>query len=347
VSLDRGHLTSYYRGMTERVLTGIKPTGTPHVGNLLGAIRPALRLVEQGGTAMYFIADYHALTTIHDAKELAQLTRQVAATWLAMGLDPERVTFYRQSDVPEVFELAWILACFTSKGWLNKGHAYKAMVDRNAAAGDVDPDAGINAGVYGYPVLMAADILAFDIDLVPVGKDQVQHVEIARDIAQRVNHVYGADVLRIPRAKLDDDAAIVPGIDGRKMSKSYDNTVPLFEPSDKLLKIIKRIATDSSPPEAPKDPETSTIFQIYRAVASAADSAALAERFRAGIGWGDAKKALFDRLEAELGEARVRYNALIADPTALDAVLAAGAAKAQVIARGTLGRVRRAIGIAR
>ncbi|MBA3540126.1 MAG: tryptophan--tRNA ligase, partial [Deltaproteobacteria bacterium] len=309
--------------MTERVLTGIKPTGTPHVGNLLGAIRPALRLADQGLTAMYFIADYHALTTVHSAKELAHLTREVAATWLAMGLDPDRVTFYRQSDVPEVFELAWVLACFTSKGWLNKGHAYKTIVSNHEQAGESDVDAGINAGLYSYPVLMAADILAFDIDLVPVGKDQVQHVEIARDIAQRINHVYGAELLRLPRAKLDDDAAIVPGLDGRKMSKSYDNTIPLFAPTKDLKKIVNRIVTDSLPPETPKDPETSTIFQIYRAVASTADTAALAERFRAGIGWGDAKKALFERLETELAPGRARYDALMADPASLDALLAA------------------------
>jgi tryptophanyl-tRNA synthetase len=312
---------------------------------LLGAIRPALRLAEQGLDAMYFIADYHALTTVHDAKQLAHLTRDVAATWLAMGLDPTKVTFYRQSDVPEIFEMAWVFACFTSKGWMNKAHAYKAIVESKQQDGEVDVDAGINMGIYGYPILMAADIITFDIDLVPVGKDQVQHVEIARDIAQRINHTCGASVLRIPTAKLDDTSAIVPGLDGRKMSKSYDNTIPLFAPSKELRKIINRIVTDSTPPDEPKDPATSTIFQIYRAVASVDESTALAERFRTGIGWGDAKAALFEKLEAEFGNRRERYNALMADPAQLDALLAAGAARARVTARKTLDRVRAAIGI--
>ena len=332
--------------MPPRVLTGIKPTGSPHVGNLLGAIRPALRLAEQGLDAMYFIADYHALTTVQDPKALSTLTYEVAATWLAMGLDPDRVQFYRQSDVPEIFELAWVLACFTSKGWMNKAHAYKAIVATNEASGEAEPDAGINMGIYTYPILMAADILAFDVDLVPVGKDQVQHVEIARDIAQRLNHVCGAEVLRLPQAKLEDNSAIVPGLDGRKMSKSHDNTIPLFVPSKQLKKAVNRIVTDSTPPEVPKDPDTSSIFQIYRAVASPDDTRAFAERFRTGIGWGDAKSALFERLEAELGEARTRYDALMADRPRIDALLAKGATRARVTARATIDRVRRAIGIA-
>ena len=329
--------------MSQRVLTGIKPTGSPHVGNLLGAIRPALRLADQGLDAMYFIADYHALTSLQDRHALARLTHEVAATWLAMGLDPERVLFYRQSDIPEIFELAWILACFTSKGWMNKAHAYKAAVAANPGP---DPDAGINMGVYGYPVLMAADILAFDIDLVPVGKDQVQHVEIARDIALRVNHLYG-EVLRLPAAKLDEDTALVPGLDGRKMSKSYDNAIPLFVPPKELKKIVSRIVTDSTPPEAPKDPATSTIFQIYSAIATPDERHALAERFRAGIGWGDAKQALLERLETELAPARARYQALMADPGHIDALLATGAARARATAGPVLERVRRAIGITR
>jgi tryptophanyl-tRNA synthetase len=332
-----------------RVLTGIKPTGTVHVGNLLGAIRPALRLADQGLEAMYFIADYHALTSVHPPKykpsELRQMTYEVAAAWLAMGLDPERTLFYRQSDIPEIFELAWILSCFTSKGWANKAHAYKDHVDKAQAAGE-DPDAGINMGTYSYPILMAADIVAFDVDQVPVGKDQVQHLEIARDIAQRINHAYGKDVLRLPSPKLEENAAIVPGIDGRKMSKSYDNVIPLFAPPKQMKKVVSSIVTDSLPPEAPKDPETSTIFQIFKAVASPAECAALAERYRAGIGWGDAKKALLDRLETELGPARAKYDALMADTSKIDALLAQGAARARVTARNTLDRVRAAIGVA-
>jgi tryptophanyl-tRNA synthetase len=328
--------------VTERVLTGIKPTGSPHVGNLLGAIRPALRLADDGLEAMYFIADYHALTSVQDAKRLAHLTHEVAATWLAFGLDPERVMLYRQSDIPEIFELAWVLTCFTSKGWMNKAHAYKAAV---AEAKTDDPDAGISMGIYSYPILMAADILLFDVDLVPVGKDQVQYIEIARDIAQRINHVCGHGVLKLPRPKIDETTAIVPGTDGRKMSKSYDNTLPLFATQKQLGKQVNSIVTDSTPPEAPKDPETSIVFQIYRAVATPDETRALAERYRAGIGWGDAKKALTERLTVELAPAQARYADLMAEPSKIDALLAAGAAKARVTARATMARVRAAIGI--
>ena len=330
-----------------RVLTGIKPTGSPHIGNLLGAIRPALELANQGLDAMYFIADYHALTTIKDGKELRQLTYEVAATWLAMGLDPERTLFYRQSDIPEIFELAWVLECFTSKGWMNKAHAYKAIVADRQEAGETDVDAEINMGVYSYPILMAADILAFDIDLVPVGKDQVQHVEIARDIAQRINSTYGREVLRLPKAKIDDNTAVVPGIDGKKMSKSYGNQIPLFAPPKQMKKVVNSIVTDSLPPEAPKDPDASTIFAIYKAVASPDETRALAERYRAGIGWGDAKKALLERIEIEIADARTRYDALMAGPSKIDALLAQGAERARKTARGVLERVRSAIGIAR
>jgi len=335
----------------QRVLTGIKPTGAPHVGNLLGAIRPALRLADEGLEALYFIADYHALTTVHPPdhkpEELRHMTYEVAATWLAMGLDPERVMFYRQSDVPEVFELAWVLSCFTSKGWMNKAHAYKDAIAKKAAAGETDPDAGINIGVYTYPVLMAADILAFDTDLVPVGKDQVQHIEIARDIAQRINSAYGGkEVLKLPKPKLEENAAIVPGTDGRKMSKSYDNTVPLFAQPKQMKKAINQIVTDSRPPEEPKEPE-GTIFEIFKAIASPEEIEALAARYRAGIGWGDAKKALLDRLELEVGEARAKYDALMADTKQIDALLMTGAEKARKVARATLDRVRSATGIGR
>ena len=330
------------------MLTGIKPTGTIHLGNLVGAIRPALRLADAGHEAMYFIADYHALTTVqppdHTAADMRRLVHEIAAAWVACGLDPEKVVFYRQSDVPELFELSWIFQCFTSKGWMNKAHAYKAIVaDRS---GD-DVDAGINMGVYGYPILMAADIVAMDIDLVPVGKDQQQHVEIARDIAQRINSAYGKDLLRLPKAMIEEqaDAAVLPGLDGRKMSKSYDNVIPLFAPPKQLEKTIMKIATDSTPPDAPKDPETSTVFHIYRAIATADETRALAERYRTGIGWGDAKKLLAARVEKEIAPARTRYDALMADTARIDQLLHAGAEKARATARRTLDRVRAAIGI--
>jgi len=330
-----------------RVLTGIKPTGTPHIGNLLGAIRPALDLANQGLEAMYFIADYHALTQTKDPAELRQSTYEVAATWLAAGLDPTRTLFYRQSDIPEIFELSWILSCFTSKGWMNKAHSYKDHINKARERGESDVDADFNMGQYSYPVLMAADILAFDIDLVPVGKDQAQHLEFARDIAQRLNHTYGPKVLRIPQAKIDEVTAVVPGIDGRKMSKSYGNVIPIFGSPKAMQKAVKAIVTDTSPPEAPKDPDNSIIFSIYKAVATPDETRALADRFRAGIGWGDAKKALLDRIETEVGEARTRYDALMADTSKVDALLAEGAAKARPTARATLDRVRSAIGISR
>jgi tryptophanyl-tRNA synthetase len=332
--------------MTEQVaLTGIKPTGTPHIGNWLGAIRPGLELANRPGMrAVYFIADYHALTAVHDRAALRQMTYDVAATWLALGLDPVRTLIYRQSDIPETYELCWILSCFTTKGWMNKAHAYKAAVERNESAGESDLDVGINIGLYTYPVLMAADILLFDADLVPVGRDQVQHIEIARDIAQRVNHLYG-EVLKLPQAHVVENVAIVVGLDGRKMSKSYDNGIEIFLPPKQLRKVINRIVTDSTPPEAPKDPESSHIFQIYRAVASAEQTQELAKRYRAGIGWGEAKGALFDVLDAALAPARERYDELMADTAQIDRILADGAARARRQARATLDRVRAAIGI--
>jgi len=331
--------------MTRRViLTGIKPTGIPHIGNWLGAIRPGLELAQLPDTqAIYFIADYHALSSVHDPAALRQMTYDVAATWLALGLDPARTLLYRQSDVPEVFELTWILSCMTTKGWMNKAHAYKAAVDRNREAGEGD-DEGVNLGLYTYPILMAADIVLFDSDLVPVGKDQVQHLEIARDIAQRVNHVYG-QVLKLPEPLVNELVSVVPGLDGRKMSKSYGNVVPLFLPAKQLRQTLNRIVTDSTPPEAPKDPHVSAIFQMYRAVASPEQTLALAERYRTGIGWGEAKLALFEVLDAALGPARERYDQLMADTARLDAILADGATRARQIAQQTLGRVRRAIGV--
>ena len=326
-------------------LTGIKPTGTPHLGNWLAAIRPAIDLANTPSTrAVYFIADYHALTSVQKPEALRTMTYDVAATWLALGLDPDRTLLYRQSDIPEILELCWILACLTTKGWMNKAHAYKAAVDKNLASGEPDGDAGINIGLYTYPVLMAADILLFDTDVVPVGKDQVQHVEIARDIAQRFNHLYG-DVLRLPAAQVNDSVSVIPGLDGRKMSKSYGNVVPLFLSAKQLRKTINKIVTDSSPPEAPKDPENSSIFQIYRAAATEEQTLVLAERYRRGISWGEAKAALFEVLDEALSPARKHYASLMADPSHIEALLERGASKARLIARRTLDRVRTAIGI--
>jgi tryptophanyl-tRNA synthetase len=327
-----------------RSLTGIKPSGTPHVGNYLGAIVPALELA-QHHDALYFIADYHALTTVQDGARMRALTYELAATWLACGLDPEQVVFCRQSDVPEVFELSWVLGCFAGKGLLNRAHAYKAQVQENEQAGR-DLDDGVSMGLFTYPVLMAADILLYDTDVVPVGQDQRQHVEIARDIAASLNHAYGAPVLRLPEPRIDEQVMTVTGLDGRKMSKSYDNVIPLFAPPKRLRKLVMSIVTDSTPVEDPKDPDTCNVFALYRLFASAEDSAALAERYRAGgMGYGEAKGALFDAMESRLAPLRSRYEEIIADTGELDRILADGAERARALAAPTMQRVRDAIGV--
>jgi tryptophanyl-tRNA synthetase len=325
-------------------LTGIKPTGILHIGNYFGAIKPALALTGNYD-ARYFIADYHALNTVKDPRELSALIRQVAAGWLAAGLDPERVIFYRQSSVPETFELTTQLMAFTSKGLMNRAHAYKAAVQANAERGE-DPDAGINMGLFTYPVLMAADIILFDSDLVPVGQDQVQHIEMAQDIAQAVNHNYRRQVLKVPQALVQEAVAVVPGLDGRKMSKSYGNTIPLFAPEKELRKLIMRIVTNSQSVEEPKDPENSLIYVLYRLFAPAEEQAALAARYRnGGMGWGEAKEELFQAVNRELSPLRERFEGLMADPGGLDEILERGAEKARAIARATVKRFRAAAGI--
>src|SRR5690606_16603107 len=331
-------------------LTGIKPTGEPRLGNLIGAIRPALRLAEDYAS-VYFIADSHALTSVRDPEELRQYTRSVAATWLAAGLDPKRTTFYVQSDVPEIFELNWVLSCMTGKGLMNRAHAYKAARDRNVEAGE-DPDAGVNMGLYNYPILMAVDILIMESDVVPVGRDQLQHVEYAADIAGSFNHVYGKRYsLKIPEATIPDDgnSQTRPGHDGRKMSKSYDNTIPLFLPEKKLLKLVRRIPTDSTPVEEPKDPNSSAPFQILEQFASEAHADVVADtrkRLEAGgMGWGELKNVLFEVLNAELAPLRERYEALGVRGSEPDSVRTGGAHGARERAQRVLSSVREAIGL--
>lgn len=325
-------------------LTGIQSTGDLHIGNYFGAIKPALRLA-QDYEARYFIADYHSLNSVKDPAGLASNIRAVAAGWLAAGLDPERVIFYRQSSVPETFELSTILMAFTAKGLMNRAHAYKAAVQANTEKSE-DPDAGINMGLFTYPVLMAADILLFDTDVVPVGKDQVQHVEMAQDIAQTVNFNYKKDLLVIPQAVIQESVAVIPGLDGRKMSKSYGNTIPLFAPEKQLRKTIMRIVTNSQSVEEPKNPDTCQIFALYKLFATAEEQADLAARYRAGgMGWGEAKEALFQAINRELSPLRTRYEEIISDPPVLDRILAQGAEKARAIAGRTVGRLRKAIGI--
>ncbi|MDR2314577.1 MAG: tryptophan--tRNA ligase [Spirochaetaceae bacterium] len=325
-------------------LTGIKPTGDLHIGNYFGAIRPALELAEEYD-ARYFIADYHALNTMKDPRELNRCIREVAAGWLAAGLDPEKVIFYRQSSIPEVFELAAMLMAFTPKGLMNRAHAYKAAVQENGERGG-DPDAGVNMGLFTYPVLMAADIILFDSDVVPVGQDQVQHIEMAQDIAQAVNANYKQPVLKTPRGAVRENAAVVPGLDGRKMSKSYNNTIPLFIPENQLRKLIMRIVTNSQTVEEPKDPGSSQIFLLYKLFASAEEQRALAARYRAGgMGWGEAKEELFRVVNRSLAPLRERFRAVIGDPQGLDRILRAGAERARPIAAATLLRFRKAAGI--
>ena len=333
-----------------RILTGITTSGTPHLGNYVGAIRPAIAASRRADAeSFFFLADYHALIKTGDPARVQRSTLEIAASWLACGLDPDTVFFYRQSDIPEIPELTWLLTCVTAKGLLNRAHAYKAAVDHNSANGE-DPDAGISAGLYMYPVLMAADILLFNANEVPVGRDQVQHIEMARDIAQRFNHVYGLGLLpdsmfTLPEAKIEENVATLPGTDGRKMSKSYDNTIPLWLPSKDLKKAILGIVTDSRTPGEAKDPDSSNIFAIHQAFASADEAAALRQAFADGIGWGDAKQKLFERIDAELAEPRARYEALIAKPEIIEAQLTAGAEKARERSAPLLGTLRRAVGL--
>lgn len=325
------------------VLTGIKPSGAPHFGNYAGAIRPALELANDATRALYFIADYHALTEVRDPERLDRFVHEVAAAWLALGLDPARVVFYRQSAVPEIFELAWILACVSPKGLMNRAHAYKAALAENRRAG-ADPDRGVSMGLYAYPLLMAADILLFSADLVPVGEDQLQHVEIARDVARRFNASYG-ELLSSPSAHVASDAVTVLGLDGRKMSKRYGNTVPLFAEPAELRRAILSYVTDSSAPDAPKDPERSPVFTLYRAVATPAEIEALRERYAAGVSWGDVKLEVFRVVERFAAEPRRRFRELIRNRAELDAVLGAGAARARELARPALAKIRSAVGV--
>ncbi|MGA7965376.1 MAG: tryptophan--tRNA ligase [Gammaproteobacteria bacterium] len=328
------------------LLTGIKTTGTPHLGNLAGAIRPAIEGSHDPDVhAFYFLADYHALINVWDPAALERSTLEIAAAWLAFGLDPERVVLYRQSDIPEIFELTWMLSCLTAKGLMNRAHAYKAAVAANIEAGlSDDPDRAITMGLYNYPVLMAADILMFKATHVPVGRDQIQHLEMTRDIAARFNHHFGEHLV-LPEALVREESAVITGLDGRKMSKSYDNVIPLFCESKKLRKLIMRIKTDSTPPEEPKDPETSTLFSLYRAFATTEESSALAERYRQGIGWGEAKQLLFEYLDDMLRDPRERYAELTSHPERIETILHEGAERARAKAQPYLAELRAAVGL--
>ena len=331
-----------------RVLTGITPSGTPHLGNYLGAIRPAIQSSkQQGADSFFFLADLHALIKCCGQPErVHRSTLEIAATWLAVGLDPEHVTFYRQSDIPEIPQLNWMLTCVTSKGQLNRAHAYKAMVDKNHEAGE-EPDAGVSAGLYMYPVLMAADILMFKSKFIPVGRDQIQHVEMARDIAERFNYYYGngKELMVLPEARIDENVATLPGLDGRKMSKSYNNTIPLFAEPEEMQRLINSIVTDMKAPGEPKDTEGSALFEIYQAFATEEETQKMREAYANGIAWGEAKQILYQRVEQEIAPMRERYKELIANPQQIEDILIAGSIRARQIAILFLQELRNAVGL--
>jgi tryptophanyl-tRNA synthetase len=326
------------------VLTGITTTGAPHLGNYVGAIKPCVQAShDENVQSYYFLADYHALVKNQDPDRMQQSTLEIAASWLALGLDTKRAVFYRQSDVPEILELTWILTCSTAKGLMNRAHAYKAAVQENVDAGE-DQDFAITMGLFSYPVLMAADILMFNATHVPVGKDQIQHLEMARDIAQRFNHHYG-EHFRLPEAVVDEHVAVLPGKDGRKMSKSYNNTIPLWLPEKQLRKAIMRIVTNSLEPGEPKDPDDSALFSIYSAFANPEQRVSMRQAYQEGIAWGQAKQQTFELINNDLIQSRKRYDALIAEPEHIEQELLDGAERARAFATPFLARIRKATGI--
>ncbi|MFL0809634.1 MAG: tryptophan--tRNA ligase [Agarilytica sp.] len=328
----------------QRVLTGITTTGTPHLGNYVGAIRPAIAASAVPDVESYlFLADLHALIKCHDPDHIHQSTKEIAASWLALGLDPDQTVFYRQSDIPEISELSWTISCMTAKGLMNRAVAYKAAVDKNEEDGE-DPDFGVTMGLFGYPVLMAADILIFNANKVPVGRDQTQHLEMARDIASRFNHHFG-ETFTLPEAVVDDKVAVLKGLDGRKMSKSYNNTIPIFLTEKQLKKHINKIKTNLLEPGEPKDPNDSTLFEVWQAFASAEQTEYMRKEFENGIAWGEAKKQLFELVNAEISPARERYNALMDDTSEIERTLTLGAEKARDYASPLMEKVRRAVGI--
>ncbi|MBQ0720684.1 MAG: tryptophan--tRNA ligase [Gammaproteobacteria bacterium] len=328
----------------QRILTGITTSGTPHLGNYVGAIRPAVEASKKTDVeSFYFLADYHALIKCKNPDDVHRSTLEIAASWIALGLDTDNAVFYRQSDIPQIPELMWFLNCMAAKGLMNRAHAYKASVQENEAAGE-DADFGITMGLFSYPVLMAADILMFNAHQIPVGRDQIQHVEMARDIAQRFNHHYG-EHFALPQALVDDDVPLLQGLDGRKMSKSYGNTIPLFLTEKQLKKHINKIKTNLLEPGEPKDPDSSSVFQIWQAFATPQQTEAMRAEFANGIAWGEAKKQLFELVNAELAPARERYQALLNAPAEIEAILQAGGEKARAQSQPLMDDVRRAVGI--
>lgn len=334
--------------MTVRVLTGVTPSGTLHLGNYVGAIRPAIQKSRAEGTeSFYFLSDYHALIKTSDPDRVEKSRIQIAATWLACGLDPKRVHFYRQSDLPETLELNWILNCVTSKGLMNRAHAYKAKVEANEAAGE-DPDNNVTMGLFCYPILMAADILIFKANFIPVGRDQIQHIEMCRDIATRFNQMYGngEEIFPLPEALIDEDTAILPGLDGRKMSKSYDNVIPLFEGGEKALReAIMKIVTDSKLPGEPKDPDSTSLTALYDAFATHEERNEFRRKLQEGLGWGEAKVIVFEKINSEIGPMRERYEVYMQEPEKVEAILREGVERIRPMARALVDRCRNAVGL--
>lgn len=322
-----------------RVLTGIQSSGRPHLGNILGAILPAIEMSKNpANEAFFFIADFHSLTTIKNAQERIQNTQAIAAAWLAFGFDTEKNYFYRQSRIPEVCELTWYLNCFTPYPMLANAHSFKDKSDNLA---------DVNAGLFDYPVLMAADILLYDAEFVPVGKDQQQHLEITRDIAQKINFYYQQEVFVIPQAQINETVMTIPGTDGRKMSKSYNNYIDIFLPSKELKKQIAKIVTDSTPLEEPKNPDTCNVFKLYSLLASAEEVETMRKNYlNGGYGYGHAKQALQELIERKFHNERERFNELMQNPELIENTLRQGEAKAREIAHQTLQRVRKVMGFA-
>jgi tryptophanyl-tRNA synthetase len=331
--------------MAKTIVSGIKPTGQIHIGNYAGMLKPALDLAKYSQNhTYYFIADYHALNSIKDPQELAQLIYEVVASYLALGLDPEKTVFYKQSDIPEIFEISHALSCVCPKGFMNRAHAYKSIVAERLEKGSKDPDAGINMGLFNYPILMAADILTFDADMVPVGKDQKQHIEYTKDLAIKFNNSHG-DVFTVPEISIRDDVPILPGVDGQKMSKSYNNTIPIFDDPDSLRRAILRIKTDSKEPGEPKSPQESMVFAYYKEFASAEEVVKFEQLFADGISHGDAKEMLFEKMDHHLREPRRIFDELMKDKQHMKNVLNEGALKARETASVVLRRMRQAVGI--
>ena len=326
----------------QTVLTGIKPTGTPHLGNIVGAMQPIVDMSYEADRTYVFIADLHALNAVTDSRLIGKRSNEIAATLLALGLNREKAVLFRQSDIPEVYQLSTLLTNVTPKGLMNRAHAYKAAVEENVANGD-DPDAGINMGLFGYPILMAADILLYGSDIVPVGQDQKQHVEMTRDIARKFNHIYG-DILTVPKPVIQETASEVPGLDGRKMSKSYDNYIPAFAEPSELRNLVMKIETDSRRPEEPKNPEELVIFQLYRNFGTEDEVESMREEFsRGGLGYGEAKRRLFEAIDRTMSAPRRKYYDILSRPGDIEKLLLAEARKARTVARATLSKVSEAM----